>query len=67
VKIVELDLGPYMAECTLCDWSQTWTTVPAAQKAAVWHVYEQHLTEWTDVVGDRPPADHRPETLGQQL
>lgn len=45
---------------------QTWSTPEAARAAASWHVYGEHRDVWNTIVGDRPPRDPDPDTLGER-
>lgn len=58
----------HTAICMLCDWSEAWTNEPASQAAAVWHIFESHLSVWQGIRGERAVRrDPRPETLGTKF
>lgn len=52
------------ATCTVCSRSECWSSRHAAGCAMTWHVYEMHPQVWKNVIGDQPPRDPRPETVG---
>lgn len=54
------------AQCQIlgCGWtSAKYSLMVQAQRAAVWHVYDEHPDWWQRVVGDRKPRDERPSDL----
>jgi hypothetical protein len=59
----------HVASCTLCPWRESWTTQAAAEAAAVWHVYDDHHSVWTELQGTalRPPVNKMPEDYGRRL
>jgi len=59
----------HATRCTLCPWTESWTTREAAEAAAVWHVYDAHHDVWTERMGspDPPPVLKMPIDFGRKL
>lgn len=53
---------PYIAACRKCPFTEEHLDINEGQKAAVWHVYEEHRNIWVQIHGNHMPRDDRPKT-----